>query len=86
MDGLSADTLRQKVLQKLAEIAAADTPENERRLTEMMAARGMQLRRGRRKGAARYTVKHADGSQIVGVTLADVERILIPRIDNDAAV
>ncbi|ODT77096.1 MAG: hypothetical protein ABS76_29100 [Pelagibacterium sp. SCN 64-44] len=67
MDGLSADTLRQKVLQKLAEIEAADTPENERRLTEMIAARGMQLRRGRRKGAARYTVKHADGSQIVGV-------------------
>ncbi|MEQ9637741.1 MAG: hypothetical protein RLW68_16870 [Devosia marina] len=79
MDSLSTEALRRTVLEKLAEISAADTPENERRLTEMMAARGMQLRRGRRKGAARYSVTLADGSQVIGVTLADVEGMLTPK-------
>ncbi|KQW75629.1 hypothetical protein ASC89_22085 [Devosia sp. Root413D1] len=70
------EDLRQLAVRKLAEIEAADTLENERRLTEMLAGRGMQMSRGRRKGAARYTVKLADGSQIVGVTLAEVEVLL----------
>lgn len=69
----TAEELRRFVVQRLREIEAADTPENERRLTELLAKQGAQLRRGRRKGAARYTVRLAGGSAIEGVTLAEVE-------------
>lgn len=62
--------------QKLQEIEAADTLTNERRLTELLATRGIQLRRGRNKGPSRYTIRLAGGDQIVGVTLADVESLV----------
>ncbi|RWF99701.1 hypothetical protein [Mesorhizobium sp.] len=56
------------------EIRSADTPENEARLVDLLKSKGIKVKRGRQKGANRYTVKVTNGS-IGPVSLYDLEEI-----------
>lgn len=75
MDRDEIEALRAKVQQAQARIAEFDTPEHEARLKVAVQTAGLSLRRFK-KGSAGFAVKTSDGSEISGVTLADVEELL----------
>lgn len=66
--------LAAEVRGKLADTIAADTLENELRLTALLKSKGVIVKRGRQKNPARYTVT-MQNSSIGPVTLLDLEQI-----------
>lgn len=74
MDKKEIECIVSAARQRLAEIDAADTPENEERLTALMKSKGIIVKRGRQKGPQRYTVTISNTS-VEPVSLFDVEGI-----------
>lgn len=75
MDKSELQQLASRAKHELDAIEAADTPENEEKLTLLLATKGVQVHRRELKSPQRYEITLADGNTIEFVTLLDLERM-----------